>query len=261
MNELINCLRLQTAQLNNFLIENYLASVKTRVGYDEPYIYFFNSFINLSESLTAVGAAFGNIDNIQVGDLNQLKETILEVANNVYLIEKAAGVDVLALNIKGINTFNLNQSIENIIAYGKKFGKSEEEINAELAQLKQDNEEYFDFMGTFKYKAYQTSPQEAIAYLSSNANVWQVKYAFKNVNQTYNYFSSLIWKPESRGTNYTGDKIFITAILNTLTLVLIALGYVEPFFRKTEDFGQSFEKQIKDISATQASFKNYLSTF
>lgn len=260
MNELINCLRLETAELNNFLIENYLASVKTRVGYAEPYVYFFNSLLNLSESLSAVGAAFGDINNIKAGVLNQLKETILEVANIVYLIEKAANIDEFALNIKGINTLNLNQSIENITAYGKKFGKSQEQINEEIEQLKQDNEEYFDIMGAFKYSSYLTLPQEAIAYLSINANVWQVKYSFKHANQTYNYFNSLISEFRGKETNYTGNKIFITEVLNTLTLVLIALGYLEPFFRKTENFGQSFEKQIKNISSTQAAFKNHLST-
>lgn len=261
MNELINSLRLQTAELNNFLIENYLASVKTKVGYGEPYIYFSNSFLNLSESLATVGTAFGNIDNIQIGEIIQLNETISEVVNIVYLIEKAAGIDELASNIKGITTLNLNSSIENIISYGEKFSKSQVEINTEVEQLKQDNAEYFDNMGNFKYTAYQISPQEAIAYLSSNANTWEVKYSFKNANQTYNYFTSLISDRGSKGTNYTGDETFITAILNTLTLVLIALGYVEPFFRKTEDFGQFFENQIKEISATQASFKDYLGTF
>lgn len=252
MSQLINNLRLQTAQFNNFLIENYLEVVSNKEGYGEPYIYLFDSFFRLSEGLSSVGSAFGNIDEIQIQNLISLKECIAEAAVVVYLIEESTDIDRLSLNIKSINTYYLKNNIDNITAYGKKFNKPQSKINTEIDDLKEDNPGYFDSNGTYTYNDYQISLDEAVNYLSNNATVLQVRNAFKKVNEIYQYFSSIISDTDNTVGNYTGEKVFLGELLNTVAILLIALGYIEPFFRKPNDIVRLFEQHIEEISVIQA---------
>jgi hypothetical protein len=259
MSELSDNLRLQVAQLNNFLIENYLAKAKSRGSEREPLAYLFGSFFQLSEHLAAIGSTMGNLSSLQKESLTSLRDAIAKAVSVVYLIEKADGIDELTLNIKGINTAVLINTIKNISAYGKQFMKEQAEIDAEIEELKQDNEEYFNNDGTLKFECYEIPFQESITYLSNHPTILQVKNAFKKISDTYQYFSSIISLKGAGKTDYKGNKIFIINLLNTLTVLLIALGYVEPFFLKPGDIAQFFEQQIKDITATQSSLLNDLS--
>ncbi|MBD1363091.1 hypothetical protein IDJ77_04640 [Mucilaginibacter sp. ZT4R22] len=258
MSELINSLRLQTAQFNNFLIENYLADASNKAGYGEPYLYLFNSFFGLSEGFSSLGLVLGTIDEIEGQDLISLKKSITDAATVVYLIEEASDLDMLSLNIKGINTVNLKSSIESIATYGREFNKPKSEIEREIDELKEDNPGYFDNNGTHIYNDYKVSLQEALTYLSDSSAVLQVKNSFKKVNEIYQYFSSIVFGSENTTANYTGDKVFLSNLLSTLTVLLIAAGYIEPFFQKPDDIVQFFEQHIKDISATQIAIFNSL---
>jgi hypothetical protein len=167
------------------------------------------------------------------------------------LIEKSADLSELTLSVKGIITGGFNNSIQNITAYGKQFNKDQNSIDTEIQELQQDNTEYFNNNGSFKFSIYQIHLEEAIIYLSSNAAVVQVKSAFKKVNDTYQYFSSIILSADNTGKNYCLDQTFLSNLLNTLSVLLIALGYSEPFFEKRDDVIRLFEQHIRDIVATQ----------
>jgi|GEM_PF-2989238 len=253
MNELINNLRLQTAQFNNFLIENYLSGVKNIEDYPQPYEYLFDSFKTQSENVSFLGLTFANIDDIENIDLIPLKEAINQAAGISYLIEKAANIDELALNINGINTYNLSNTVNNIIAYGKEFNHDQTQTDAEIEELKQDNTLYFADNGTYKYSAYHLSTEESLTFLSNNSATAQVRTAFKSATKTFRYFSAIISRPQNLTTNYTGDKAFISSLLNTLTVLLVAISYIEPFFQKPSKVVQLFEQHIEEISAIQSS--------
>jgi hypothetical protein len=257
MSGLSDALRLQTAQFNNFLIENYLVKLKTRENEDEPHAYLFNSFFKLSEHLAKVGSLFGDLTNLHPGNLIPLNDAIKEAVNMVFLIEKAAGIDELTLNIRGINTTSLQSNIKNIADYGKEFDKEQHEINIELDELKHDNRGYFNEDGTLKFASYEINFEEAIEYLSNHSSVLQVKNTVKKIADTYQYFSSIT--TGNGYTNYGGDKFFLIHLMNTLTILLMALGYIEPFFVKLSNTTQFFEQHIKGILATQSSVLNDLS--
>ncbi|TFF33288.1 hypothetical protein [Mucilaginibacter psychrotolerans] len=258
MSELSSNLRLQLAQLNNFLIENYLSKLESQGSEKDPYAYLFNSFLQLSQHLAAIGSTIGSLGNLPEGSLLPLKEAITKAVDVVYLIEKANGIDELTSYIEGINTAILLNSIKNISAYGKQFGIVQAEIDAEIKELKQDNSAYFNIDGTLKFESYEFHFDEAIAYLSHYAAVSRVKNAFKKIADTYQYFSSMISVTSVADTNYTGNKAFIGNLLNTLTVLLIALSYVEPFFQKSTEITQIFERHIIDITSTQTSLLNEL---
>jgi hypothetical protein len=193
-----------------------------------------------------LGSAFENIAHIKGLEVIPLKEAIAEAAGVVYLIETATDIVELTLKIKGINTENIINSIQNISSYGKEFNKSQSDIDTEIEGIKQDNEDYFNNSGSYKFSVYNATFSDTIAYLSSNASVLQVRNAFKKVNDIYEYYSPIT------SANYTHDKDFLSSLLNTLTILLLAFGYIEPFFQKSNDIVEYFEEHIKDIIATQA---------
>jgi hypothetical protein len=256
MSRLSDALRLQTAQFNTFLIENYLGKLKTQENEGEPHAYLFNSFFKLSEHLAKVGSLLGDLTNLQPGSLIPVNDAIKEAVNMVFLIEKAAGIDELALNIRGINTASFQSNIKNILAYGREFGKDQQEINTELDELKQDNREYFNEDGTLKFASYEIKFEEAIQYLIDHSSVLQVKNTVKKIADTYQFFSSITTATDNRHTNYAGDKIFLIHLMNALTIQLMALGYIEPFFLKLSNTTQLFEQYIKGILDTQSSVLN-----
>ncbi|AMR33533.1 hypothetical protein A0256_19950 [Mucilaginibacter sp. PAMC 26640] len=247
MSELSDALRLKTAQFNNFLIENYLGKIKARKDVDELHTFLFGAFLNLSEHLSAIGSILASLNNVQKVNLAPINDAISEAITVVYLIEKSADFDDLTSNIHGINTASLLSSIHNINSYGEVFNESQANIDTEINELKQDNPVYFAADGTPNFPSYKILPNEALSYLTDHASVLQVKLAFKKIRDATHCFSTI----DDNSVNYEANKLFVSSVLNTLTVILIALGYIEPFFLKASTVAGFFEQQVKEISALQ----------
>jgi hypothetical protein len=247
MNLLINDLRLKLAQLNSFLIQNYLLKIKKNEAYPEHQKFLFDAFHNLSEGLAALGVALEANETLSAEHTVPLQKALADATLVTYLIERSTDIDDLTETIKSILSDSLDNTVEHIKAYGLQFPKSQDEINEEISALIAENPDYFNEDGTLKYSVFRISTEDASAYLLEHATVSQVKNAFKNSAKVSSFFNSFQVSPAANG---------ITTLMNlltTLTIILVAFGYVEPFFEKDDLTVYEFHKLVKAVAAMQSS--------
>jgi hypothetical protein len=248
-------LRLQLAEFNNFIIEQYLSNKNIQVE-KEPQKFLFGVFYNLSLALSSIGKVISLPAAPNARDISIIKDSLEESYRAAFLIERSANMNELTEQIMLINTLQLVSIIENVEKFGSEFNKPREVINEETAQIKYDYKDYFNADESFKYRGAPIDFETAVNFLKKNSSLPNLKKAFTHGERSYKFLFDLHFDMlNSKNIGYTDNLLKNT--LDALNLVLITLSYIEPFFEPAIAQTNTFQKSVKKILITKASlYKN-----
>ena len=230
MNQLINNLRLSIAQLNNFLIKNYLIEPNENAN-QEPYLYLYSIFRKLIGGLGECGSYLNEI-NHSVNDVSIYalqKDLINESIKVIYLIEKSNNKEDLLKIIRSLNSYSLQLNLNNIIAYAEQHKTDTTSVENEIKDLKIDNPDYFDAFGQLKFTPLNPSVEAAAEYIIKHVSTINHKIIIKKVTDL-STTRKIVSPYEKQDQKYL-DRLRYD-VVNSIYIILLAITYIEPFFEK-----------------------------
>ena len=106
-----------------------------------------------------------------------------------------------------------------------------------------------------KFSTLKISTEDAATQIIEHSSISQTRIAFKKVTPLYEYFKSILSGSKQNIKSDHGSKIIL---FDLLIIVLIAFGYIEPFFEKDENTSNEFAKLIDQSTVMLSSLKNNL---
>lgn len=248
-------LRLQIAEFNNFIIEQYLSHKNTHIE-KEPQKFLFGVFYNLSRSLSSIGTVISLPTTLKARDVSIIKDSLEESYRAAFLIERSANMDELTEKIMLINSLQIVSIIDNVEKFGSEFSKPLELINEEIAQIKCDYQDYFNADKSFKYRGTSVDFETAVNSLEESSSLPRLKKAFTHGKNSSKFLSDL-HLDILNGKNIGDTNNLLKNTLDALNIVLITLSYIEPFFEPPIAQTNIFQKSIKKLLITKTNlYKN-----
>jgi hypothetical protein len=249
-------LRLQLAEFNTFVIEQYVSLGDTCIE-QEPKKFLFGAFCSMSRGLASIGKVISLPSISNTRDLSIIKDSLQESYIATFLIEMSAGIGELTEEINKINAVQIVSILDDIERYGLEYRKLREEINEEIAQVKCDYKDYFNNDGSFKNFGVSANFEQAANFLEERSGLAYVKKAFTNGKNSYHYFSSMVLDVLNGKAVGKSDKL-LKNVLDALTIILIALSHIEPFLEVHLAQTSIFQNFIKRISVTKTNLQRCL---